>query len=664
MKNQKPSKVISLFFVCVFALTACGGSGTSTRGENTERPDLGPSTPSPSTGSLDPIIEDSNVQIFGSLNTVEGAAIGFSIIPKTTRDIRQVRWTQTSGPLLNFLAPNSQTIGFDVPAVGSYSLQISVTLDGSTEPLLYDLAFSALNAPSQANPATNIRLDHSVSELGKVSLHVGASGNKTIADVIWQQVAGPQVNDLETIGDFLFFDAPAVEKDDVIMYRANVNYTDGTSGTDEVLLTVNNIDFDENGLFYNNGTIISDDLYSANDDSPYKASVEQCVYNNRIPSTPTCTFAQLPLIGSTSQSNTPTVEEILDRTLVSHPWMAERFKLYLENSAAGEDMRNLLRGVTAIVISYDVRPSFYWAATGAIYLDANNFWQTPQERDTLNDAPDYRSSFGSELQFRVLWRYTKDNEYYPNNRYDKQSREERSFADVEASISWLMYHELAHANDFFPSSSWTTMNTNTTPLRYANQNGTNSDILDLRYPLRSSEMHALAQVRFRNESATSVQKNYSGEDVAYFFSPDIAPSFYAYLTTREDFATMFERYMMLYRLDAEADVAISDSESIDDYGVSWGQRNRISDESLADRAVFVVNRVYPELQDVRSQLADLPGPIFMDTSEGWFDNIDISPANTGSVESRKQVLNKSAMKARFKFDDMYDLHLGKPTTLN
>ena len=101
----------------------------------------------------------------------------------------------------------------------------------------------------------------------------------------------------------------------------------------------------------------------------------------------------------------------MSRVVVSHPWMGERFKAFLEQYDQNDDFKNLLRATTAIVISYDVRPSFYWAATGAIYLDPNYLWLTQAERDTINEAPDYRSGFGAELQFEMLWRYVKDNDY-------------------------------------------------------------------------------------------------------------------------------------------------------------------------------------------------------------------------------------------------------------
>ena len=143
----------------------------------------------------------------------------------------------------------------------------------------------------------------------------------------------------------------------------------------------------------------------------------------------------------------------MDRVVVSHQWMGDRFKDFLTNNDSNNDIKNLLRATTAIIISYDVRPSFYWAATGAIYLDAENFWLTPQERDTINEAPDYRADFGNDLQFVMPWRYVKDNAYASES-YSKSERVNRTAEDALFRLTSLMYHELAHANDFFPSYEW------------------------------------------------------------------------------------------------------------------------------------------------------------------------------------------------------------------
>lgn len=646
---------VSALFLLSALVTACGGDS-----ENAPSAPLAP--PAPTTGVITPIVDSQSVQIYGEQTAEAGSAIGFALVPKGSLSVDTIAWQQTNGPSLIFLAANSQTIGFDVPQSGSYSLSVTVKMEGEANPTSYNIDFSAISGQQKAK----VRVDHTVTELGKVSLHLGAPDDKQVESVKWTQLGGPQTSNVEIIDDFIFFDAPSVATDAVIAYRAEVTYSDGTIDNDDVFVTVKNENFDLNGLFYGNDIIISKDMVAYRENSPYKDALESCVYNNNIPNPPVCSFVDLPLIGM--QTNTPTVNDILNRTLVSHRWMGDRLADYLQNSAAGPDMLNLLRGVTAVIISYDVRPSFYWSATGAIYLDANNFWKSPAERDTLNDQADYRSDFGSDLGFNVFWRYTKDNDYYPKARIDKQNRVSRAFSDLEASISWLMYHELAHANDFFPASSWSSIDTSTTPLNYSRSNAPRSDLLDDTFPLRSDEMHALAQVRFLNTTPTTAQRNYAGTDVEGFFTPDIAASFYSYLTTREDFATLVERYMMLYRLDAEADVAIVDGTTQSDEPlVVWGQRNRISESGLEDRTVFAVTRVYPELSDVRASLRELSSPILMTPNQGWLENLDISPTNTtttnnfglaGNVAIRKPL--DPSLLTKVIQDDMRNIHQGKP----
>jgi hypothetical protein len=655
-KNQV---IIAVVFTLL--LSACGGSGSSSEGP--ERPPVNPIPQQPVTGTLTPLLETSDVQIFGDGQLNASSTAGFAIVPAGNRIIEQVQWSQTSGPSVQILASNSQTVGFDVPDSGNYSFNVDVKFIDAPAQESYSFSVAA----SSADPSVgSVRLDHTVAELDKVSLHAGEPNNKRISTVEWTQISGPSAQNVVPNEEFLFFDAPSVSRDEVIAYRANINYTDGTNATDDIYVTVKNINFDTNGLFYRSDFFVSPDMHAFNPASPFAQAIERCVYNNSIPATPDCNFNELPLIG-TSHPN-PSVQNILDRTLVSHKWMGERFEEYLRNSAAGPDMLNLLRGVTAIVISYEVRPSFYWAATGAIYLDANSFWRTPNERDTLNDQPDFRSDFGSDLQFQFFWRYVKDNQYFPAGRYSKQDRQQRTFSDQEASLSWLLYHELAHANDFFPPTVWSNINSNTTPLAYFNANGTNSDVLDTRYPLRSDELHALAEVRFRNETPSDAQKALVGADVVPFFEPDISPSFYSYLTIREDFATLVERFMMLYRLGADSDVAIIEGETSNDFDIAWGQRNRIAADSLQDRTAFAVGRVYPELGDVSALISALPEPLPMDASEGWFGNLDLSANGdqSATVNASQAFINSLSKQEKLQFQqqDSRIIHTGKPVVPN
>ncbi|WP_395343389.1 hypothetical protein PN836_003305 [Ningiella sp. W23] len=631
-KNSETMSVLEcvksalLLLTCAFILSGCDGSDSDTNIDSPSpiSPNPGQPSPTPPVSTVAPIIEGDLVNLYGQTQAQQGDAVGFALTSKV-QEALIIDWTQTAGPATDLLASNSKAIGFDVPDSGEYSFSVNVRTASGSQVENLNVELSVNDAVSSNSPQVSVRLDHSATEQAKVSLHASLPDDKTVSQITWRQISGPEIVNPQSQSDFFFFDAPVVSKDELVQVEVEVSFTDGSQATDDAFISINDTDFDLNGLFYSNGFVITQDMHAYRSNSPYKDAIEQCVYSNVIPSRPNCNFDRLPLLGT--EFINPSIDDILDRTLVSHQWMGERFEEYLRNSIAGQDMQRLLRAVTAVVISYDVRPSFYWAATGAIYLDANNFWRSPQERDTLNDQPDFRSDFGNELGFSVFWRYTKNNDYYPSGRYEKSQRESRSFSDLEASISWLMYHELAHANDFFPPSAWQNIRGDSTPLSFFQSNGANSDILDTRYPLRSSQMHALAGVSFGGQAATEQQKNYDGTDIESFFAPDRAPSYYAYFTIREDFATLAERFFMLHRLGAQADVAIIDGESAQDFTVTWGQRNRISDPKLTQRAAFAVERVYPELGDVSALQTALPAPVSMTPGSGWFENIDISPVS-------------------------------------
>ncbi|MCY4012719.1 MAG: hypothetical protein OXG82_08400 [Gammaproteobacteria bacterium] len=68
----------------------------------------------------------------------------------------------------------------------------------------------------------------------------------------------------------------------------------------------------------------------------------------------------------------------MSRVLVSHRWMGDSLQELLERLPG--DVRMLARSLTAIVIASDIRPAYYWPRTGALYLDAEYFWRTPEER--------------------------------------------------------------------------------------------------------------------------------------------------------------------------------------------------------------------------------------------------------------------------------------------
>ena len=300
-------------------------------------------------------------------------------------DITDILWTQTEGEPVVFLAYTSKVIAFTPTMAGTYSFNASYSLkDGTKESIEHSITVSSDQSYISA------RLGHAVLEGNKVSLRASITQELSSSSLVWKQITGPEVDFTEenTDGNYaVFFDAPEVSQDTLLEFSV----TSG-SHSDNVGIIVENaesINTDSNDTAYTDRLAR---VFPFVESSPYADVLADCVYSNKINFNNTCTFNTLPLIAHDTTS--PSVDDIMDRVVVSHHWMGQRFREFLENFDPNNDFKNLLRANTAIVISYDIRPSYYWVVSGAIHLDANYFWLTPDERDTINQAPDYRASFG------------------------------------------------------------------------------------------------------------------------------------------------------------------------------------------------------------------------------------------------------------------------------
>jgi hypothetical protein len=610
-----------LIFLCL-TLFACGGDGSQT---------VAPlRSVTPAYNTLPVKISENGINLYFPDNFYVNQAAGIAVTGDNAQGLTNVSWQQIAGPELSILASHSQVIGFDIPSAGTYTLALEVTTTaGQTS--THTLSFSAGESAQQT---ASVRLDHAVTERGKVSLRVDQTkaDSRVLSRVDWQQIAGPTVQDLNPQNHLLFFNAPSVSRDSVLAFSAKLVFEDGSEATDSAMIVVKNTNIDNNGYFPSAaGRVVTTDAFAYIPTGQYANVLVDCVYSNTLSSS--CNFATLPLIGQ--QHRQVTIDDVMARLVVSHPWMGQRFREFLQESASADDMLTLLGATTAIVIAYDIRPSFYWSATGAIYLDAANFWRTAQERDTLNDQPDYRSDFGNALQFSMPWRYIKNNQYYiRNGDYPAAARLSKPFSALEANVSWLMYHELGHANDFFPVWQWPTIPSNTTPLAFSAENEPSSTVFSQRFPLASSEMQKLAQVSFAGQGATEQQKALQATDVQALFEPDQAPDYYCYSTVREDFATLFGHFMMAYRLGVSADVAILSSIDNPQLLVTWGQRNRINALEIQTRVQSAVEAIFPQL-DVAQIQRTLPPPQLMQAGRDWFSNVVLDDPATPSGLNQK-----------------------------
>ncbi|MGI1679303.1 MAG: hypothetical protein K6L75_11260 [Cellvibrionaceae bacterium] len=380
-----------------------------------------------------------------------------------------------------------------------------------------------------------------------------------------------------------------------------------------------------------------------------------------------CPLVDLPFLISDVRERgdaIPTIDDIISRTVVSHPWMSDRLAEVLVQMP--DDLLKLFGGVTAIVIGADIRPSHYSYRTGAIYLDPASFWLTNGEKQTIDTAPDFRSAFGKELNFLSLSRYVIGNEYAWKI-FPLDSNEERTVNDITLPVAYLLFHELAHANDFNLLAMVDGHNNNRSVYQAFAFNYTNALITSMQLkanqPLTSQIMFGLADVMFKGEDTTEEQRLLSPTDVGLAFEIDGAADDYSYNNEFEDTAMLFGEVMMKYHFGVDREVAYtavpSDRDDIEcsDLIVGWGYRNRIADPLVKSRAEFVVQEIL-SIDDASAYFANIPSsPTTLINGIDWCTNLALfEVGNTTSTKTLEKISNKTKTIPKFRKSDLLSPH--------
>jgi hypothetical protein len=558
---------------------------------------------------------------------VQGKNVGITVAG-CTGAIGSPRWVQTAGPAVLLAADKTQTVSFDPPQAGGYAFQVSFV--DPTGGLRSENV--ALNVGSAATTAARVtvRASHSVRMGGKVSVRAWPTlpDGDSVRAVTWTQIEGPAVVLDTSTSRLALFTAPQVSRDTVIRLRATLYTANGLSDSDEVVVLVEQ--YAQAPATATEAVWGGDHVarvYPYVDNGPYSSVLRGCVYDaGQIHSGSgynLCTLGQLPLLAQETGGNMPSVEQVMRRVLVSHDWVGRNFEAFLRTQDPQGDFRRMLNSVVAIVLSTEVRPSFYYAGTGAIYLDAESFWLTPEERDQISEAPDYRSDFGNGLQYTTLWRYVQDGRSIFAY-FDPRARVTRTMTDVRNETAYLLYHELGHALDYIPPAAYAGLQNNLSVWsnispRYQQYELT-SDIVPATYPLRSSVMAGLGQVQYQGVTATAFQQSLTAAQVAAEFSADLATDDYAYSTQFEDVAMTMEELLMQRRLGIQREFAVTDAitsaSTRSSIIVRWGQRGRVGEATIKPRAAMIAQALVPWL--AASEVSQLPAPTQMRTGESWF----------------------------------------------
>ncbi|MEM6543923.1 MAG: hypothetical protein AAF680_03395 [Pseudomonadota bacterium] len=332
-----------------------------------------------------------------------------------------------------------------------------------------------------------------------------------------------------------------------------------------------------------------------------------------------CTMLDFPLIGQeTAQAS---VEQVMNRLLVSHQWMADRFEELLLQMPPM--ILTMMGSLTSIVIGDTVRPAYFTPATNSVYLDAEFIWLTAEERATISREPDFRTEFRSSVDFSDLARYVIDGNSVGRVANDTDENGDRTLEQLVPWTAALLFHELAHANDAIPSSAYASLSPFLAPFQ---QNVTAvADTLTNTAPLMSPELFGVAEVLYFGATATEAEGAYTADEIGQFFEADRANDLYSFSTPFEDLAMMVEEFMMAAYFDAYRDVAFSslpeDPQECDDYVLAWGERNRIATPVVRKRLELVLGELFPSM-NFDAQLDAIPNTQSLPDGLGWCEYLD------------------------------------------
>ncbi|MET0856072.1 MAG: hypothetical protein ABWY27_04940, partial [Telluria sp.] len=626
-------------------LAACGGGGGSSGGAPAPVPAPVPTptpTPAPDPSPIPPPPAGCVVQVVADATVQVGKTAGASALA-CSGIVADVNWTVVSGPAVTLLAARSTTVAFEPAASGTVRLRADVTLgDGRTTSGTADVQVTAAPAGS----FVTLRSDHAVRPDFSTSVRAWPTlvGGETVSSIAWTQVAGPTVTMDTTNNRLLTFKSPKVTVDTVLKFRAVMTTSSGRQDSDDILVGVEPEPALPDGYLFDETARV----HPYRPVGVYAAALTRCAYNNGLYFQDSgrnnlCSSATLPLLQTEAGPGAvPSVAQIMGRVLTSHDFLGANFEQFLLTQDPHGDFRRLLGGVTAIVLGSHVRPSFYWSVSGAIYLDANNLWLTPEQRDVVTEVPDYRSTFDDELNFTSFGRQVRNNAYARRS-FPATARVTRTSEELVLEIGRLLYHELGHASDFFSPSDRTLDPAQSIWANVSGRVGARtlvSDVLAAQYPLMSTEMKGLGQVMYQGAAATALQKSYGPADVGRFFAADRASDDYAYSifedsNSREDLSMLFEEFMMSYRHGVRYDVAytnaVKDGMSPGQVLVGWGQRGRIGEAAIKPRLKLVLQRIAPWID--LAAVDALPAPIMMRTGVSWDENLVLTPGATAAQPS-------------------------------
>lgn len=372
-----------------------------------------------------------------------------------------------------------------------------------------------------------------------------------------------------------------------------------------------------------------DDAKAFNSNSPYIETLVGCA-QRAIDSA--CTTGELPMIGQVVQQ--PTVDDIMNRVVLTHDWAGVRFKQILERAPA--NVLTLFRPVSIVYIGSDNTRVVYSFSRSRLSIDMDNLWLNAEEKSALDTSS---SGGGSEevddgLLFEPRRRYLLGTDFA----YPSRSGTSRDFDGIPFANFGDMYWSLAYANSLVPAEAFATVTPEQTvgDVMDANVDNFVSNMLyaDVNLTIDDSYLFAAARAYGDDEPVepnsflTTISAAAAGDEMA----SQGKMRFFSFYNRSTDVASLFEAAMMRMNHGVYIDNALVDKFDgfevlgCDDYKIGWGMRNRLADPLVAPRAQFVVEKILGKTAEVEQFFASGLGVATpLPAGQGWCESLDSLP---------------------------------------
>lgn len=324
-----------------------------------------------------------------------------------------------------------------------------------------------------------------------------------------------------------------------------------------------------------------------------------------------CTLKSFPLIGQNHKKIT--LEAIKSRLVINKgaKWQGDNFIELLKKYKLVSELYMLFKPVASIVISDKISGSFYSRKTSSIYL-ASHLFKKPKNKKTYNRDKDPRSTRVKELRkskdpikFSIYSRSYLGNSKKSlfSQKFVGSEDQNRKAWDLDALET--IYHELAHANDFYSQ--------NLIPYLGLLETSLGSMLWSKKY--KRTLIFQLATDYYKNIKSKKLKswKNYiqfgygskkdfvslSPIDVLTEFRNDYVVDPYGYSSQFENMATMFTEFMMLknHGVISKASVnmiteKIEEGETTLVHKTIWKHRARILSPQIFEYALSLYNAIY------------------------------------------------------------------------